>query len=144
MNPRFKMTDGTAQAGNTSHLRRVKLIGRIAAIAVAGAPATAQNNAALVDSAGRIAGRPFADGVVLVTEPASHIVAMWFIFASLVQSTLCLRWDEAGLKMRSKRVDRWSIVLFPALFLLWTGGLVAAGLVDAERDRGAGACGGTA
>jgi hypothetical protein len=82
------------------------------------------------------------DSSVLTIADRVHIVAMWFIFASLVQSTLCLRWDEAGLKMRSKRVDRWSIVLFPALFLLWTGGLVAAGLFDAERDRGAGACGG--
>ncbi len=75
MNPRFKMTDGTAQAGNTSYFRRVMLIGRIAAIAVAVTPAIAQNPAVLIDSAGRIAGRPFADGVVLVTDPATHIVA---------------------------------------------------------------------
>jgi hypothetical protein len=53
----------------------MKFIGRIAVIAMAGAPAVAQNNVALVDSTGTIAGRPFADGVVLVTEPASHIVA---------------------------------------------------------------------
>lgn len=75
MNPRFKMTDGTAQAGNTFSVRRARLIGRIVAIAMAGTPAAAQNGTVLVDSAGRTAGRAFAEGVVLVTDPAAHVVA---------------------------------------------------------------------
>ncbi len=75
MNPRFKMTDGTAQAGNTFCVRRVRLVGLIVATATAAAPAVAQNSTVLVDSAGKTAGRTFADGVVLVTDPASHVVA---------------------------------------------------------------------
>ena len=72
--------------------------------------------------------------VVASTEPDSglltiadqvHTVAMWFIFASLVQSALCLKWDEAGSKAKWKRLDLWSIVVFPLLFLVSTALLIS-------------------
>jgi hypothetical protein len=46
-----------------------------------------------------------------------HLVTAWFIFASLVQSAFCLRWDEAGEDSKWMLVDSWSRIVFPLLFL---------------------------
>jgi hypothetical protein len=64
------------------------------------------------------------DSALLTIADQVHIVAMGFIFASVVQSAICLKWDEAGLVEKYERVDRWSLILFPLVFLLLTGGLV--------------------
>lgn len=64
------------------------------------------------------------DSGVLSIADQMHIIAMAFIFGTVVQSAVCLKWDEAGLEERYKKVDRWSMVLFPLLFLAWTGWLV--------------------
>lgn len=64
------------------------------------------------------------DSGVLTVADEMHIIAMGFIFASVVQSAFCLKWDEAGLEERYKKVDFWSMILFPLLFLGWTGWLV--------------------
>lgn len=65
------------------------------------------------------------DSGVLTIADEMHIIAMGFIFASVVQSAFCLKWDEAGLEERYKKVDFWSMIIFPALFLGWTGWLVS-------------------
>ncbi len=65
------------------------------------------------------------DSGVLTIADWVHIIAMWFIFASLVQSALCLKWDEAGAKAKSRRVDFWSIIFFPSLFLVSTVWLIS-------------------
>lgn len=65
------------------------------------------------------------DSGVLSIADQMHIIAMGFIFASVVQSAFCLKWDEAGLEERYKKVDFWSMILFPVLFLGWTGWLVS-------------------
>lgn len=65
------------------------------------------------------------DSGVLTVADEMHIIAMGFIFASVVQSAFCLKWDEAGLEERYKKVDFWSMILFPLLFLGWTGWLVS-------------------
>jgi hypothetical protein len=64
------------------------------------------------------------DSDLLTIADQVHIIAMGFIFASIVQSAFCLKWDEAGEEARWKRVDAWSRVIFPLLFLLWTGWLI--------------------
>jgi hypothetical protein len=64
------------------------------------------------------------DSGLLTVADQVHIIAMGFIFASVVQSAFCLKWDEAGEEAKWKKVDAWSLVIFPLLFLLWTGGLV--------------------
>lgn len=61
------------------------------------------------------------DSRLLTIADQVHIISMAFIFASVVQSAFCLAWDEAGLEARYKRVDFWSLILFPLAFLLWTG-----------------------
>jgi hypothetical protein len=64
------------------------------------------------------------DSGLLTIADEVHIIAMGFIFASVVQSAFCLKWDEAGEEAKWKKVDAWSIVLFPLLFLLWCGWMV--------------------
>ncbi len=64
------------------------------------------------------------DSGLLTIADQVHIISMGFIFASVVQSAICLKWDEAGLQERYERVDFWSLVIFPLLFLLWTGWLI--------------------
>jgi len=64
------------------------------------------------------------DSGLLTVADQVHIIAMGFIFASVVQSAFCLKWDEAGEEAKWKTVDKWSLIVFPLLFLLWTGGLV--------------------
>lgn len=65
------------------------------------------------------------DSGVLTIADQMHIVAMGFIFGSVVQSAFCLKWDEAGLEERYKKVDFWSLILFPLFFLGWTAWLVS-------------------
>lgn len=64
------------------------------------------------------------DSGLLTIADEVHIIAMAFIFVSVVQSAICLKWDEGGLVERYERVDFWSLILFPLLFLLLTVWLV--------------------
>ena len=64
------------------------------------------------------------ESALLTVADQMHMVAMGFIFASIVQSAICLKWDEAGDEVKWKRLDRICIFLFPGAFLLWTGWLV--------------------
>ena len=61
---------------------------------------------------------------LLTVADQMHILSMGFIFASVVQSAISLKWDEAGDEAKWKRSDRICIVLFPAAFLLWSAWLV--------------------
>jgi hypothetical protein len=65
------------------------------------------------------------DSGLLTVADQVHIISMGFIFASVVQSAFCLKWDEAGEEAKWKMVDKWSLIVFPLLFLLWTGWLVS-------------------
>ena len=64
------------------------------------------------------------DSDLLTIADQVHIIAMGFIFASVVQSAFCLKWDEAGEEAKWRKVDAWSRVIFPLLFLLSTGWLI--------------------
>lgn len=64
------------------------------------------------------------DSDLLTIADQVHIIAMAFIFASVVQSAFCLKWDEAGEEAKWKKVDAWSIVIFPLLFLVSTAWLI--------------------
>lgn len=68
------------------------------------------------------------DSSALTLADTLHMIAMAFIFASLVQSANCLRWDESGQEARSRRLDRWCVILFPSLFALIIGSLVLRAL----------------
>lgn len=64
------------------------------------------------------------ESALLTVADQMHMVAMGFIFASIVQSAISLKWDEAGEEAKWKMSDRLCIVGFPVAFLLWTGWLV--------------------
>jgi hypothetical protein len=64
------------------------------------------------------------ESALLTIADQVHMIAMGFIFASIVQSAFCLKWDEAGEEAKWKRADALCLALFPLVFLLWTGWLV--------------------
>ena len=65
------------------------------------------------------------ESALLTIADQVHMISMGFIFASVVQSAVCLKWDEAGEEVKWKRADKICLFLFPLAFLLWTGWLVA-------------------
>lgn len=65
------------------------------------------------------------ESALLTIADQVHMISMGFIFLSVVQSAVALKWDEAGEELKWKRADRLCIVLFPLVFLIWTGWLVA-------------------
>jgi hypothetical protein len=65
------------------------------------------------------------ESALLTIADQVHMISMGFIFASVVQSAVCLKWDEAGQEAKWKRLDTICIILFPLTFLLWTGWLVS-------------------
>jgi hypothetical protein len=64
------------------------------------------------------------DSAVLTIADKVHILAMWLIFASLVQSAFSLKWAEAGRHQLYRRVDAWSLLLFPLCFLVASGWII--------------------
>lgn len=65
------------------------------------------------------------DSGLMTIADQVHIVSMGFIFASVVQSAIALKWDEAGEEVKWKRFDRWSMFVFPMAFLITTGWMVS-------------------
>ncbi|MFM2056125.1 MAG: hypothetical protein RLY71_510 [Pseudomonadota bacterium] len=58
------------------------------------------------------------DSASMTVADEFHMIAVGFIFASILVSALCMRWAEAGQDVLWKRIDRACRVLFPLLFLL--------------------------
>src|SRR4029079_2213021 len=58
------------------------------------------------------------DSSALTTADTLHMVSMAFIFASLLQSAICMKWNEARHVARARKLDRWSLFAFPLLFVL--------------------------
>jgi hypothetical protein len=56
------------------------------------------------------------------------MISMSFIFASLVQSAICMKWDATGYELRCRRLDRVCLVIFPLLFALICGSVVLGAL----------------
>jgi len=61
------------------------------------------------------------DSDVLTIADRIHIVAIFFIVASLVVSVFSLKWEEAGTEVRWRRLDACSMILFPLLFIVAVG-----------------------
>ena len=69
------------------------------------------------------------ESALLTVADQVHMISMGFIFASIVQSAFSLKWDEAGDEAKWKTSDKWSMILFPIAFLLWTGVLVVRAVI---------------
>ena len=68
------------------------------------------------------------DSSALTLADKLHMISMAFIFGSLVQSAICMKWVETGHQVRSNRLDRWCVFIFPLLFVLICGWVVLRAL----------------
>jgi hypothetical protein len=59
------------------------------------------------------------DSGVMTVADNVHMIALAFIFISLLVSSLCLKLEITGREARAFRIDRWCLVLFPLSFYGW-------------------------
>ena len=64
------------------------------------------------------------DSSALTAADKMHMISMTFIFASLVQSVISMKWDAMGHERGSIWFDRCCLVIFPLLFALMCGWVV--------------------
>jgi hypothetical protein len=64
------------------------------------------------------------DSSALTAADRLHMISMSFIFASLVQSAMSMKWDATGHARRSMLADRFCLVVFPLLFAIMCGRVV--------------------
>ena len=60
------------------------------------------------------------DSGVMTVADQVHMVAIGFIFLSLLQSAFALKWEVSGREVAATRLDHWSLMIFPVLFFGWT------------------------
>ncbi|WP_156374744.1 hypothetical protein [Pseudorhodoferax sp. Leaf274] len=66
-----------------------------------------------------IAASSVPDSGVMTVADQVHMVALAFIFVSLLMSSLCLKFEVTGREELAFRIDRWCVVLFPIAFYGW-------------------------
>jgi hypothetical protein len=64
------------------------------------------------------------DSTALTAADRLHMISMSFIFASLVQSAICMKWDATGHEVLCRWLDRCCLLIFPLLFMLICGRIV--------------------
>jgi len=67
------------------------------------------------------------DSGVMTVADQIHMIAMGFIFASLLQSALALKYEVSGREELSVKLDRWSLAVFPILFTIWSFLIIRGG-----------------
>lgn len=66
-----------------------------------------------------IASSSVPDSGVMTTADAMHMVALAFIFGTLLISAICLKFEVSGREALAFRIDHICVVLLPALFYGW-------------------------
>ena len=66
-----------------------------------------------------IASSSVPDSGVMTVADKVHMIALAFIFISLLMSSLCLKLEVTGLEERAFRIDHWCLVVFPIAFYGW-------------------------
>ena len=64
------------------------------------------------------------DSGVMTIADQVHMVAIGFIFLSLLQSAFALKWEVSGREADAVRLDHWSLIVFPLLFFGWAAWLI--------------------
>ena len=64
------------------------------------------------------------DSGVMTIADQVHMVAIGFIFLSLLQSAFALKWEVSGREADSVRLDHWSLFVFPLLYFGWAAWLI--------------------
>ena len=72
------------------------------------------------------------DSASLTVADGLHMVALGFIFLTLLISALCLRLEVRGREDLAFRIDHWCLAILPLLFYGW----VAWAIITAARVRG--------
>ena len=66
-----------------------------------------------------IASSSVPDSGVMTTADSMHMVALAFIFCTLLISAICLKYEVSGREALAFRIDHICVVLLPALFYGW-------------------------
>lgn len=66
-----------------------------------------------------IAASSVPDSGVMTVADEVHMIALAFIFISLLVSSLCLKLEVIGREERAFRIDHWCLVIFPIAFYGW-------------------------
>jgi hypothetical protein len=61
------------------------------------------------------------DSASLTVADRMHMVALGFIFLTLLQSAFCLRLEVSGREELAFKIDHWCLVVLPMLFYGWVG-----------------------
>ena len=64
------------------------------------------------------------DSGVMTVADEVHMVAIGFIFLSLLQSALALKLEVSGREAQAVRLDHWSLAIFPVLFFGWAAWMI--------------------
>lgn len=66
-----------------------------------------------------IAASSVPDSGVMTVADQVHMIALAFIFISLLMSSLCLKLEVSGREETAFRIDHWCLVIFPIAFYGW-------------------------
>ncbi len=69
------------------------------------------------------------DSGVMTAADQVHMVAIGFIFLSLLQSAFALKWEVSGREAAAVRLDHWSLVIFPILFFGWAAWVIGRAIL---------------
>ncbi|MEO7150441.1 MAG: hypothetical protein ABIX46_01845 [Burkholderiaceae bacterium] len=64
------------------------------------------------------------DSGVMTIADEVHMVAIGFIFLSLLQSAFALKLEVSGREPAAVRLDHWSLIVFPVLFFGWAAWMI--------------------
>ena len=69
------------------------------------------------------------DSGVMTIADEVHMVAIGFIFLSLLQSAFALKLEVSGRDAQSVSLDHWSLLVMPLLFFGWTAWLIGQAIL---------------
>jgi hypothetical protein len=71
------------------------------------------------------------DSGVMTIADQVHMVAIGFIFLSLLQSAFALKLEVSGRDAAAVRLDHWSLLVFPILYFGWAAWVIGHAMVSA-------------
>ena len=69
------------------------------------------------------------DSGVMTIADQVHMVAIGFIFLSLLQSAFALKLEVSGREAQSVRLDHWSLLVMPLVFFGWAAWLIGRAIL---------------
>lgn len=69
------------------------------------------------------------DSGVMTVADQVHMVAIGFIFLSLLQSAFALKLEVSGREAAATSLDHWSLLVFPVLFFGWAAWMIGRAMI---------------